>query len=176
MGCRSTLSPDLGFTRLEADLKDYEDFLSGKRPGGVLSQVNPLLTAPIEYTTRQDIFTGQQFEEGETVPVGGAQSPIKLAAQALGQDEGGEVDAAFMNTMRALNPIARSRDPAAATADGRRPGGASSASWSRGCARLLGAPVRTLTPKQQDNEYFRRYYDQLDAAKLQQARAQRQAG
>ena len=47
-------------------------------------------------------------------------------------------------------------------------------SWLR---TMVGVPVRTLTPKQQDNEYFRRYYDQLDAAKRQQEReARKQAG
>jgi hypothetical protein len=168
------LSPDLGFTRLEADLKDYEDFLSGKRPGGVLGQVNPLLSAPVEYMTRQDIFTGQRFEEGETVPAGGPLGwPIKALATVFGQTEGGEVDAAFANTIRALNPLQDRSARLFPQASGGDEEGKKRQleSWAR---TMLGAPVRTLTPKQQENEYYRRYYEQLDAMDRMLERQQRQ--
>ena len=168
--------PDLGFTRLESDLKDYEDFLSGKRPGAVLSQGNPFFTAPVEFLTRQDIFTGQKFEEGETVPMGGPLGfPVKALAAVLGQTEGGEVDAAFANTIRALNPLQDRSTRLFPQLSGGDPEGQKRQleSWLRFGA---GAPLRTLTPKQQENEYFRRYYDQLDAEKRQQERDIRKAG
>ena len=168
------LSPDLGFTRLEADLKDYEDFLSGKRPGGVLGQVNPLVSAPVEFMTRQDIFTGQRFEEGETVPAGGPLGwPIKALAMLTGQYEDGEVDAAFANTVRALNPLQDRSSRLFPQLSGGDPEGKKRQleSWAR---TMLGAPVRTLTPKQQENEYYRQYYDQLDAMERMLERQQRQ--
>jgi len=170
------LSPDLGYTRLEADLKDYEDFLSWQRPGAVLSQGNPLITAPIEAATRTDIFTGQKFEEGETVPMGGPLGwPTKALATVAGQTKDGEVDAAFANFVRAINPLQDRSIRLAPQAAGSDPEAMKRQLES--LARTgLGLPVRTLTPKQQDNEYFRRYYDQLDAEKLRRQRETRKAG
>jgi hypothetical protein len=168
-------SPDLGFTRLQSDLKDYEDFLSWKRPGAVLSNINPLVSAPVEGAFRTDIFTGQKFEDDETVPVGGINSPYKWLAQALGQTTDGEVDASFMNMMRAINPLTDRSTRLAPALTGGDPEGQKRMleSWLR---FGVGAPLRTMTPKQQENEYFRRYYDQMDAAKQQQARQERKAG
>jgi hypothetical protein len=40
--------------------------------------------------------------------------------------------------------------------------------WPEAIVRFLGGPGRTLTPKQQDNEALRRYYDQRDEQKRQQ--------
>jgi hypothetical protein len=173
-GLPISIQPDLGFTRLESDLKDYEDFLSGKRLGGVLSAGNPLVTAPVEYATRTDLFTGQKFEEGETVPMGGLNWPIKMLAKVMGRTEGGEVDAAFANFFRAVNPIMDRESRLVPQLTGGDEEGKKRQAES--IVRFLGAPARTLTPKQQDNEFFRRYYDQLDAAKLEQKRLQRQAG
>jgi len=160
---------------LGQDLTDMEDFLSGKRMGGILSNVNPILSAPFEYATRQDIYTGQKFAPGETTPVGGPLGfPVRALAGALGQTEGGEVDSAFMNLVTALNPLQdRERRLLPQLTGGDEEGRKRQfESW----LRFGGAPVRTLTPKQQTNEYLRRYYDQLDAAKLQQKRLARQAG
>ena len=117
------LAPDLGFTRLESDLKDYEDFLSGKRPGAVLSQVNPLLTAPVEFATRQDIFTGQKFEEGETVPVGGrSASPSKCLATAARPDRGRRGRRRLRQHDPGHQPAAGPVVPVGTAADGRRRG------------------------------------------------------
>ena len=173
-GLPISAAPDLGFTRLQSDVTDMEDFLSGKRMGGILSNVNPIISAPVEYATRQDIFTGQKFEKGETVPVGGPLGwPVRQFAKLLGQEEGGEVDAAFMNALRAVNPIMDRETRLLPQATGGDPEAVKRQleSW----LRFGGVPTRTLTPKQQDNEFFRRYYEQLDAAKMAQKRAQRQA-
>jgi hypothetical protein len=168
-------SPDLGYTRLASDLETYEQFLSGENMGGVLSQANPLLTAPVEYATRQDIFTGQKFEKDQTVPVGGVMTPVKWLGGLLGQNTDGEVDAAFMNSIRAINPLVDRTTRLAPSLSGGDEEGKKRMieSWLR---TVGGVPARTLTPKQQENEYFRRYYDQLDAAKRQQERESRRAG
>jgi len=164
--------PDTGYSRIQQDFQDFEDFLSLKRPGAVLSQANPLFSAPVEFATRKDIFTGQSFEPGETTPASGITNlPLQALARIFGQEKGGEVDAAFANAYRALNPLADRTSRLLPSDDQGK---------QRRLESILrigaGAPVRTLTPKQQQNEYFNRYYTQRDAMKRELERLQRKAG
>jgi hypothetical protein len=165
------LQPDLGFTRLGSDLQDMEDFLSLERPGAMLSNVNPWLTAPIEFATKKDIFTGREFGPSDYTEVGGTMTPVKWLAQALGQtNEAGQVSENFLNAIRAVNPT---MDRTARIAP-QITGGDDEAKRRQleSIARFLGAPVRTLTPQQQQSEYFRQYYDRQEEMARQLAMLQ----
>lgn len=161
-------SPDLGFTRLKQDTADIERALSGEDPMGVLSNVNPWFTAPAEYVTRRDFYTGQEFPENEDFQdVGGLMNLLKPIAMATGNmNEAGQVDPRFLNALGSVNPIQGRTERLLPQATGgddedlRR--------QTESIARFLGVPVRTLTPKQQDNEYLRRYYAALDEMRRQQ--------
>jgi hypothetical protein len=162
------IQPDLGFTRLQSDVEDIEDALSGDNPGGLLSSMNPFITAPLEYITRTDFFTGQQFPEGEGFERQGGLLglPITALAKLTGNaDEANRVDPRFMNALNAINPLqgrAERLTPQLTGGDeeDRRRQGES-------IARFLGIPIRTLTQQQQDNEYLRRYYELLDERRRQ---------
>jgi len=160
------LSPDLGFTRLNSDLTDYEDFLSGDRPGGVLSNFNPLITAPAEFITKQDIFTGRKFDENDFEEVGGIMTPVQIMASLLGQtNEKGQVSSNFLNAVRSVNPL---MDRSARIAP-QITGGNEEAvrRQPESIARFLGVPVRTLTPQQQRSEYLRQAFErQSEEARL----------
>jgi hypothetical protein len=101
--------------------------------------------------------------------------PVKALAMLTGQYEDGEVDAAFANSIRAINPLQDRSARLLPQLSGNDPEGVKRQleSWAR---TMAGAPVRTLTPKQQDNEYLRRYYDELDAMNRRREREQRKAG
>ena len=169
------LQPDLGFTRLGSDIQDMEDFLSLERPGAVLSNVNPWLTAPVEFATKKDIFTGREFGPEDYTEVGGVMTPIKYLAAALGQtNEAGQVSENFLNAIRAVNPT---MDRTARVAP-QLTGGDDEAKRRQfeSIARFLGAPIRTLTPQPQQSEYFRRYYEMQEEMARQRAMARTAAG
>lgn len=170
------LAPDLGFTRLDRDFKDIEDFLSGENMGGVLSNVNPVISAPIEFAMKQDAFTGQKFDESDYSEVGGPLGlPARALAQLLGQtNEAGQVSDNFMNAVRSVNPL---QDRSSRLLP-QLSGGDEEAKTRQleSIARFLGVPVRTLTPTQQTNEAKRRYFDVLREYERQQAMLQAAAG
>ena len=160
-------SPDLGFTRVKSDVADLEAAVSGENPLGIFSSFNPLLTAPAEYMTRQDFYTGQQFpeDEGFEEPKGWWAPAIEMLARATGNWKNGKVDPRMMNALSSVNPLVSRAERLTPQITGgdeeamrRQP---------EAIARFLGLPVRTLTPKQQDNEALRRYYDQLDEQRRQ---------
>jgi hypothetical protein len=158
-------APDLGFTRVGSDVQDLEDALSGKNVGGLFSSFNPWLTAPAEYYARKDFFTGQEFPEGEGFeePEGWWAPVIKLVARATGNyDESlGGVDPRMMNALSAvIPPISRAERLTPQLTGGDE---ADMQRQPEAIARFLGFPLRTLTPKQQENEALRRYYDEQDA-------------
>ena len=143
-----------------------------------MSNVNPFLTAPAEYYTRQDFFTGQQFPEGEGFEdLGGLSKVLLPLATLLNQtNEIGQVDPRFMNAIRAVNPLIDRTSRLAPQLMGGKD--KDRARQAESIARFLGAPVRTLTPEQQQSQALNEYYDarsererQMDMARALLARA-----
>ena len=57
------LQPDLPQVRVTEDVDRFTKALQGENIGQVLSDFNPFFTAPIEYMTGTDLFTGRQYDE-----------------------------------------------------------------------------------------------------------------
>jgi hypothetical protein len=138
------LSPEVGPYQINQQIGDLTEAFSGRNPGALLSQFNPLFTAPAEFVAGKDFYTGKKYEaadvSGKTMNLLRSVTPLMdRTSRLLPQLTGGGTDA----KQRQLESI----------------------------ARFLGAPVRTLTPKQQTNEYWRRYYDWLDKHKADLAKA-----
>jgi hypothetical protein len=159
------LMPDLGYQQLQAQQQMVSRTLSQEQPLAILSMANPGLTAPAEYMTRQDFFTGQQFPKDEGfAPAKGPLAPLLTAAATLtgNTNEMGQIDPRFTNAMRAMIPVLDRQmrlAPGVLSADTNQ--GTTSRqleSW----LRWFGAPVRTITPEQQENEARRLYMKQLD--------------
>jgi hypothetical protein len=164
------LAPEVGSYQIDQQMGDLVEALSGRNVGALLSQANPLLTAPAEFATGKDFYTGKTYDETSYSNVGGLMTPAKWAAMALGQtNDAGQVSDKFMNLLRSVNPMMdrTSRVLPQLT------GGDEEAKKRQleSIARFIGAPMRTLTPKQQDSEYWRRYYDWLDKHKADLAMA-----
>ena len=175
------MQPDLGFTRLEGDVKNIEDALSLEQPTAILSQFNPLLTAPAELLTKQDFYTGQRFGEEDYSDVGGPiGAGIKALATVTGQtNEIGQVSDNFYNFMRSWNPLldrATRMLPGATGATGT----GNQDRLLESYLRFLGMPVRQLSPTQQDNQYFSEVFEGRDEVSrqraMQRALLERQAG
>jgi hypothetical protein len=170
------LQPDLGHTRLGSDVQDIEDFLSGENLGGLLSNINPILSAPVEFAMKRDAFTGREFGPDDYSEMNGPLGlPAKALATVLGQtNEAGQVSDNFMNVVRSLNPL---QDRSARLLPQLSGGDAEAVQRQpESIARFLGLPVRTLTPEQQRSEYFRRYYDMLAEQDRIQKMLETQAG
>jgi hypothetical protein len=77
-----------------------------------------------------------------------------------------------MNFMRSINPIA---DRVARLAPGAVGGTADPARLLESYGRFIGVPVRQLSPKQQEAEALRKYYEMLDEVSRQRAMGRAQA-
>jgi hypothetical protein len=160
------LQPDLAHTRLTEDIGNIEA-MSNLDFGKILSSANPLLTAPIEFTTGKDIFTGRQYDETDRRLTGTAEKPIELLARFFNQGkdtpEGNfAVDEKFINAIRGVVPL---YDRAVRLTPGAVTGNKSEDSSDRqieSILRFLGAPVRQLSPGQQRSTLMSKYYDDLD--------------
>ena len=169
------LQPDLGFTRVEADLKDLENALSGENLMRPLTNVNPLYTAPAEYITGRDFFTGREYRDTDVRPLGPLEKVAQPGLAGLGllkEAPNGTplIEERLANMLQSLNPI-YSRSARLAP---RLTTGADDniqrvmEAW----VRMMGAPVRTLSPSQQEATMKSQYYDMLDEQRRQQAYAQ----
>lgn len=166
------LNPDIGLQRAEAQIEEVGNALGGDW-GGLASELNPGITAPIEWQTNHNFFTGQQYGPTDYSKVSGPLGiPTNVLARALGQtNDAGEVSESFQNFLRALNPVQER------TARLLPQGGGGNEEDKRrqleSWLRFGGAPVRFLTPKQQQSEAYRRYFDIIDAQDAAEASARR---
>lgn len=164
------LNPDLGYQQLQEQVNEVESALQGS-PGKVLSEMNPMFTAPAEFIARKDFYTGQEFPENENFVqpsglLGGALSGVAgLLHQANAQ---GQVDPAFINLLRGTNPVLDRIMRMAPGVLSAETGQGTSKRQAESILRFLGAPIRTLTPEQQRSEAYRRYYEQIDKARQYQ--------
>jgi hypothetical protein len=166
------LQPDLPHTRLEEDIEKIEDVLSLDNPARALSDFNPLMTAPAEYISNQNFYTGRQYGEDDYRQTGIIEAPIAALARALGRTKetpGGKriVEDKFLEAFRSLIPIYdRSVRLAPQLTTGGNDGDAV-ARQIESAGRLVGLPVRQLSPQQQQAEAMRRYYSQRDVMREQ---------
>lgn len=150
------MQPDLPHTRLAEDIARFAQASSGENAGQLLSDFNPAFTAPAEFITGQDFFTGRQYKDSDISKVGIADLPMLPIAALLGELETGDgglyISDKMRNTGRALVPpydrIARLFPGAVGGSGGDR--------QFEAMARLWGAPIRTLSPDQQRGEAYRR--------------------
>lgn len=161
------LQPDLGFTRMQSDLKMVEDTLSGENPGGFLANTNPLIGATMDFINKRDSFYNRNFDPTDYTKMGGVVgAPITMLAKALGQtNEAGQVSENFTNYLQSLLPPL---NQTIRMFPGSTGGDSSAQTWVKR-ARYGGLPIQLLTPDTQDSEYWRQYRAMQDEQTRQQA-------
>jgi len=168
------LQPDFAHSRLDEDIEKILNIT--QNPGRMLSDFNPLLTAPIEFTTGKDIYTGRTFRDDDVRTTGLLETPIMLAAMASGNTkktpEGNvAVEERFINMMRSLIPA---YDRSVRLAPGAVTGDADRDANNRqleSYLRFFGFPVRQLSPEQQRAALRSGVSDQRREADLRRALA-----
>lgn len=175
------LQPDFAHTRLDEDIKNIEDLVSGENILRPLTNVNPIFTAPLEFATGKDFFTGRQYDETDYRLAGPAEKPMEWLGQVLGQTRqtpNGQtaVKESFLNALRSLNPV---YDRAVRLAPQVTTGGNETDAVSRqleSLARTMGFPIRTLSPQQQQSSLQAQRYDTMDQQAMQRALARLDQG
>jgi hypothetical protein len=167
-------SPDLPHLRLQDDIQRVAGALGGENPAQVLSDFNPAFTAPAEFLTNQDFFTGRQYDETDVTKANAAMTiPAMLMSLVGGAKRNPETGDFYtkdsaVNALRSLNPLLDRQMrlfPGVA-------GGSTSdpdrllESWLR---FGLGVPGRTISQDQMQGEAARRFFEQQDRAKAMQA-------
>jgi hypothetical protein len=169
------LQPDFGFNRVGVDVADLQNALAGD-PLQLLSNFNPLFTAPAEFITKKNFYTGQNYDNTSYSEQSGLLgAPIRWLANLVPNqtNEAGQVADAFSNLITSLNPVADRGGRLFPQLVG---GGTSDKQRQvEAIGRFLGAPIRTLTPKQQDSEFWRQFYELQDRQKALQAMAKEAA-
>jgi len=167
-------TPDLPHLRLRDDLNRIAGAVGGENPAQILSDFNPAFTAPAEFLTNQDFFTGRQYSETDVTKANAAMTIPAMLMSILG---GGKRDPATgdwytkdsaVNALRSLNPLL---DRQMRLFPGIAGGSTSDPdrlleSWLR---FGLGAPGRTISQNQMEGEAARRYFEQQDRMKALQA-------
>ena len=175
LGQPAYAQPDFGFNRVQQDITNVTDTLSGKKPLAIMSTLNPGLSAPLDFAYGKDSFTGREFGPNDFSKMSGPWGNVEKAIASVipGQtNEQGQVSDNFLNFMRSINPI---EDRVNRLAPGAVGGTSDPKRLAESYARWIGIPYRTLSPKQQDNEAKRRYYALLDEYSRQAAMAKEQA-
>jgi hypothetical protein len=149
--------PDLGYTRIQNDINNLAQ-AGGGDLGGLLAAGNPIVTAPLEFATKHDLYTGQSYGPTDNVNA----DPITTTLGRLfGQtNEAGQVSIPFQNLLRSINPV---QDRTIRLAP--QIAGGTDRDKSRqleSYARLLGFPGRVLTPQAQQSEVNRRFFEMKD--------------
>ena len=163
------LQPDLPHTRLEEELEKASDLLTWENPLRALTDFNPMFTAPAEFATKQDFYTGQRFGDQDYRGTGFLEKPLQLLGQLTNQTKTGAsgtvlTSEAFLNAARAINPL---YDRSVRLAPQATTGANDENAVNRqieSFLRFLGFPVRQLSPQQQQSAAMGRYYDQRDVA------------
>lgn len=168
------LQPDFAHTRLEEDAQNAYDFLSFENMVRPLTNFNPLYTAPLEFATGKDFFTGRQYDETDLRQTGPLEAPIAALLAMLGQSEvapnGKRVySEKALDTARSLIPL---YDRAVRLAPGPTTGAASEDAMNRrieSYLRFIGIPVRQLSPQQQRAQLRSDRFSALDDRDMQRA-------
>ena len=168
------IQPDLPQQRVQEDIDRFTKALQGENIGQVLSDFNPFFTAPVEYVTGTDLYTGTQYKDTDYTKAEGfadkAMLPLlKMLNQTKEGADGTYIQDKGMNAMRAINPLLdRSVRliPGASGASG-DPDRAFEA-WAR---TMLAAPIRTLSPAQQRSAQRSQRFAKMDEAAMQRVLA-----
>lgn len=168
------LQPDFAHTRLDEDVENIEAFLSGENMLRPLSDFNPLFTAPAEFATGKNFFTGREYDETDVRQTGGLEAPIGALGRLFGQNvegPGGEqfTSEKFIDMLRSVNPV---YDRSARLAPGVTSGSKSKDQEARqleSWLRFIGAPVRQLSPQQQNAAAQSERYEGADARRMEAA-------
>ena len=168
------LQPDLAHTRLVEDIERYTDLSD---PAGMLSDTNPLFSAPAEYIFGKDAFTGREYDDTDVREAGLVEKPIEVLARLIGVSETTPegrvvVPEKMLNAFRSVIPVYdRSvRLAPNLVTKGGDGGGANSRAFES-WARLIGVPIRTLSPEQQLSTQRSNYFQSQDEIAMKRALA-----
>ena len=162
------LQPDLPHLRLQEDVLRTTAPLRGENMGQALSDVNPIFTAPFEYMLGEDFYTGQRYDETDVSKTTNLGAPLAAVASVFGAGRRGAngewyIDDKAMNLLNTLLPPLerQSRLVPGLLTSGEDQG--KNDRLAESYARFwLGAPIRTLSEKQMQNEARRRFYEMAD--------------
>ena len=173
------LNPDFPHMRVTEDIEKLTSvFSQGGTPWSMLSDFNPAMTAPLEFTTNQNFFTGRRYEPDDVRKASGVvdmiQFPVMLAMGQVSRGPNNEIiySDKGVDTLRSLNPIL---DRVTRLAPGTA-GGEVSNRQAESYLRFLGAPVRTVSDQQRQSEQRSQYYDEQDRLRREQAIMEAAAG
>jgi len=169
------LQPDLAHTRLGDDVSNIEAMTQGDFTK-ILSSANPMFTAPVEFQTKTNFFTGKKYDDTDVRELGTLEKPIELLARFLQQTEttpGGKtvVNESFIDALRSMIPL---YDRGVRLAPGTVTGDKSKDSSDRqmeSIARLFGVNIRQLSDAQRESTKKAEYYDGLREQRIQRALA-----
>ena len=174
------LGPDFAHTRIEEDVANIENLVSGDNPLRFLSSFNPLYTAPAEFATGKNFFTGRQYDDTDVQALGGleqALAPILLATNQAKVVDGKVV--ANEKALSAIRSVVPVYDRSARLAPGITSGSQNKDADSRALEswlRFFGAPVRQLSPQQQQSAYRSEQFNREDEMDLERALRQAARG
>ena len=150
------LSPDLQHVSVAEDAEMLQKLAQGN-PNQLLSSFNPFFTAPVEYATGTNLFTGFQTGPDELRKAGPLEVPAAIIGGILGKNKTGDgglfVNERIAQSLQSTIPDldrANRLLPGMSGDDYRR--GAAPEGW----ARYFGLPIRMLTPERQQAEARRR--------------------
>jgi hypothetical protein len=157
------VQPDLGYTRLKQDMKDMEDFMSGRLGSVVCSPTPAILSAPagtpppghLHRTEVRKARRHRSVASSVPLPRRSPRSGSDRRRGRCGVDE----------RLPCAQPDQDRESVATQLSGGDEEAQAPAESWLR-----FGGAVRTLTPKQRDNEARRQLYEGRDALKRRQER------
>ena len=166
-------NPDFSQNRYEGDVERLTGALSGENWSQILSDFNPFLTAPIEYATDTDLFTGRRYAPDDWRRASGATDlamlPLLAATGQTRRGSDGEiyyqekgVDA-FRSMIPILDRVSRLAPQSA--------GGEASDRQLESVLRFLGVPVRTISEDQMTNERRARVFDAREQQRLRRVLA-----
>jgi hypothetical protein len=153
--------------QVQEDLRRTAQALSGQNVGQMFSDVNPAFTAPFEFITGTDIYTGKTYGPEDWSKVNPAGMPLAAAMAPFGlAKKGGDgnwyMQDKAMQAMMSVNPIMERQSRLLPNLLTESP--AKSNRQLESYLRFLGIPLRTLTQDQMRSEQTSRYYDQRDKA------------
>lgn len=164
-------SPDFSQNRYEDDVARFTGALQGEGWGQLLSDFNPYLTAPLEYATDTNLFTGRHYAPDDYRKASGvtdmAMLPLMMLTNQVKRGPNGEINYsekgvdAYRSMIPILDRISRLAPQSA--------GGQGSDRQMESIMRFLGIPVRTISEDQLRNERRARVFDAREQRRLQQA-------
>ena len=166
LGPFNWFEPDLPHTRLNEDIEALSEI--GSNPAKMLSNFNPVISAPLEYTFGKDAYTGRTYDDTDIRPINWL-SPNDLMAIVPGAILGGNLsqgpDGTWFITDKLANSVG-ALSPATSRADRIMGGAGGERGWET-VARNFGAPVRTVTQTQIDNQAKSEYFDERERREIE---------